>query len=84
VEDVRRFEAEFLDYVARNNNGIYETIRETGKISDDTLTTLKDAIAEFKKGFETSSGELLVKDEPVEALEDEDVKQEKITRRVKK
>ena len=43
-----------------------------------------DAIAEFKKGFETASGELLVKDEPVEALEDEDVKQEKITRRVKK
>ncbi|MQA94035.1 MAG: F0F1 ATP synthase subunit alpha [Streptosporangiales bacterium] len=84
VEDVRRFEIEFLDYVARKHNGIYDTIRETGKLSDDTLATLKDAITEFKKGFETASGELLVKDEPVEALEDEDVKQEKITRRVKK
>jgi len=80
LDDVARFEAEFLDYVGRNASGVYDTIRETGKLSDDALTSLKDAISEFKKGFETSSGELLVTDEPVEALEDEDVEQETITR----
>ena len=80
LEDVERFEREFLDHVARNAEGAYDTIRETGKLSDDALTTLKDTITEFKKGFETSAGELLVKDEPVEALGSEDVAQETITR----
>ena len=49
---------------------------------DDTVTALKDAITEFKKGFTTSSGELLVKDEPVEALDEDEVGQEKITQGV--
>jgi F-type H+/Na+-transporting ATPase subunit alpha len=59
VEDIRRFEAEFLDYIQSNNDGIYQAIRETGELSDDTVTALKDAIEEFRRGFETSSGELL-------------------------
>src|SRR3954453_18047285 len=51
VEDIRRFESEFLDHVKRNDAGIFDGIRETGKLSDDAETALKDAIAEFKKGF---------------------------------
>ncbi|MBO2448165.1 F0F1 ATP synthase subunit alpha [Actinomadura barringtoniae] len=80
VEDVKRFEAEFLDYVERNESGLLTSIRETGQLSDDALTSLKDSITEFKKGFETSDGKLLGEDEPVEAIDDEDVEQEKITR----
>jgi F-type H+-transporting ATPase subunit alpha len=80
VEDVKRFESEFLDYVERNESGLLTSIRETGQLSDDALTTLKDSITEFKKGFETSDGKLLGEDEPVEAIDDEDVEQEKITR----
>ena len=63
VEDVARFEEEFLDSVQRNHKGIYDAIRETGELSDDTTTALKDAIDEFRKGFEVSGGEALVKDE---------------------
>ena len=49
-------------------------------MAEDTVTALKDAIEEFRKGFETSSGELLSgEDESAEALEDEG--QEKIARR---
>jgi F-type H+-transporting ATPase subunit alpha len=66
VEDVGRFEREFLDYVHRNRQGVFDAVKETGQLSDDTVTALKDAVEEFKKGFETSSGELLVKDEPAE------------------
>ncbi|GAT65424.1 F0F1 ATP synthase subunit alpha [Planomonospora sp. ID91781] len=83
VEDIRRFEADFLDYLGREHKGVFDAIRETKDLSDDTVTTLKDAIAQFKKGFETSSGELLVNDEPVAALGADQVGQEKITKHVR-
>jgi F-type H+/Na+-transporting ATPase subunit alpha len=80
VEDIARFEHDFLDFLKRSHSGILTTIRETADLSEDTVTALKDAIGEFRKGFETSSGELLSgEDESAEALEAED--QEKIARR---
>ena len=80
VEDVSRFETDFLDYLRRSHAGILQTIRESLALSEDTVTALKDAIEEFRKGFETSSGELLsAEDEQSEPLESED--QETITRR---
>ncbi|GAA4231227.1 F0F1 ATP synthase subunit alpha [Actinomadura meridiana] len=79
VADIHRFEREFLDYVEREAGGVLTTIRETGKLSDDALTGLKSAIAEFKRGFQTNEGELLA-EEPVEPIDDEDVEQETITR----
>ncbi len=80
VEDIGRFEHDFLDFLKRSHSGILTTIRETADLSEDTVTALKDAIGEFRKGFETSSGELLSgEDESAEALEAED--QEKIARR---
>jgi F-type H+-transporting ATPase subunit alpha len=84
IEDIRRFEAEFLDYIKRTDAGLLETIRETGKFEDDTVTKLKDLIAEFKKGFETTSHGLLLQEETVEAIDADDVEQEKITRVRKK
>ena len=84
VEDIRRFEGEFLDYLGSTRKGVFDSIRETKELTDDTVTTLKDAITEFKKGFTTSSGELLVRDEPVEALDASAVGQEKVVRHVRK
>jgi F-type H+/Na+-transporting ATPase subunit alpha len=84
IEDVRRFEAEFLDFLQSTRKGVFDSIRETRELSDDTVTALKDAITEFKKGFTTSGGELLVKDEPVAALEAGQVGQEKIVKQVRK
>jgi F-type H+-transporting ATPase subunit alpha len=83
VEDVRRFETEFLDYLQSSHKGIFDAIRETNDLSDDTVTALKDAVTEFKKGFTTSSGDLLVQDEPVAPLEEDDVEQEKIRKVVR-
>jgi F-type H+/Na+-transporting ATPase subunit alpha len=68
LEDVGRFESDFLDYVQRNNSGIYETIRETQQLSDDTAAALKEAVEEFRQTFETTGGGLLIEDEN----EDED------------
>ncbi|GIH27098.1 ATP synthase subunit alpha [Acrocarpospora phusangensis] len=84
IEDIRRFESEFLDYLNSSHKGVFDGIRESKDLGDDAVTTLKSAITEFKKGFTTSSGELLVKDEPVAPLNAEEVGQEKIVKHVRK
>jgi F-type H+/Na+-transporting ATPase subunit alpha len=78
VEDIRRFETDFLDDIQRNRPGIYDAIRETGQLSDDTGVALKDQMENFRKGFEKTGGELLVTEEPAEPLDKGDVQQEKI------
>src|SRR5262245_17336083 len=83
VEDIRRFEREFLDYLRTNPKGILDTLAETGQLEDDTVQALTDAITEFKSTFETSSGELLVKDEPVAALDEGEIAQEQVVRHVR-
>ncbi len=81
VEDVRRFESEFLDYVGREQSAVLESILATGKLSDDDTSLLEQAIGAFKQQFVTASGESLVKDEPVEALEEDEVGQVTLRRR---
>ncbi|MCP4893985.1 MAG: F0F1 ATP synthase subunit alpha [Actinomycetales bacterium] len=83
VEDIRRFDAEFLDYVERNKAEILDAIRSTTDLSDDSVSVLEATIEEFKRQFSTSSGQLLVNDEPVEAIEDEDIDPTQITRSVR-
>ena len=80
VEDIRRFDAEFLDYIQREQPGILETIRQTSDLSDDTITTLTSAINTFKRQFTTHTGEMLIKDEPVPALSEDDIDPTQITR----
>jgi F-type H+/Na+-transporting ATPase subunit alpha len=83
VGDVGRFESEFLDYLQRSHAGIYDAIRETGQLSGDTSTALKDAIGEFRRGFEITGGQLLVPvDQPTEPVDEGDVEQDQIKRRV--
>ena len=84
LEDVGRFEAEFLDYVQRNQPGIYEAIRETRTLSDDTAGALKEAVEEFRKTFEITGGGLLASDEEEQdkPMTDAEVGQEKVARRV--
>jgi F-type H+-transporting ATPase subunit alpha len=82
VDDVARFESELLDFIGRSHGGIYDTIRETGDLSDDAAASLKDAVDEFRRGFQTGSGEQLVKDEPAEPLEESEVQQETVRRHV--
>jgi F-type H+-transporting ATPase subunit alpha len=57
VADIRRFESEFLDFIRRNKSEILDTIATTGKLEDDTATSLTDAINEFKQQFEVGAGD---------------------------
>ena len=83
IDDVRRFENDFLDYLQRSHDGVYASIRETGQLTDDTATTLKDAIEEFRRGFEIGGGEMLVSSDGDEAqpVDQEDIDRETLTKR---
>ncbi len=82
VGDISRFEREFLDYIGRERAGIFDTIRESRDLSEDTATALNDAIGEFRRGFETSDGQLLVTDEPVAPADDSEIAKDGITKHV--
>ena len=83
VEDIRRFDKEFLEYVERSKPAIMEAIRTTTDLSDDSVSQLESAIAEFKKQFTTTAGHILVNDEPVEAIADSAIDPTQIKRAVR-
>ena len=81
VEDIRRFENEYLDYLRRSYAGLLTAIRETNNLTDDDVTTLKEATDRFRRTFEVTGGQLLVaSDEAVPALGEGEDKQESIAR----
>ena len=84
VEDVRRFDSEFLEYIRRENPAVPDAIRTTGDLSDDTVSGLETAITAFKRTFTTTEGHILVKDVPVAPVEEEDVQSVQITKVVRK
>jgi F-type H+-transporting ATPase subunit alpha len=83
VEDIRRFETEFLAYLEREQGAILTAIAETKDLSADTVSSLEAAIGTFKRQFVTSAGTPLVNDEPVAPLGADEVQQETITRTVR-
>ena len=80
VADIRRFEGEFLDFIARERKAILEVIAETKDLSDDTVASLSEAIATFTDQFVTSDQK--VKDAAAAALDAAAVGQETVTRYV--
>ena len=78
VEDVRRFETEFLDHVRASEESILSEIRESQKLSEETENKLTKAIKEFKKGFAATGGGSVVRDEHVEALGEEKLAKEAV------
>jgi F-type H+/Na+-transporting ATPase subunit alpha len=78
VEDVLRFEQELLEHL-RHNSTVLQGIKETKVFDDSAMDTLRDQIAEFKKGFKTSEGKFLgVGREEHTPLDQDDVAQEQI------
>jgi F-type H+/Na+-transporting ATPase subunit alpha len=55
VEDVSRFETEFLEHVRRDGGALSE-IRDSGQLSDETEERLNKAVSEFKEQFGTTDG----------------------------
>jgi F-type H+-transporting ATPase subunit alpha len=79
VPEVRRFEAEFLDYIGRGDNGIYDEIRQTKALGDDATRSLEAAVEEFYRQFQTSDGGTLQINEPeAEAMDASQRGQERV------
>jgi F-type H+-transporting ATPase subunit alpha len=83
VEDVRRFEAEFLHYLESNHADVMAEIRETRDLSDGNIEKLVSGIATFKKSFMKSDGTPLIVDEQFDALAESDIKRATVTRTVR-
>ncbi|MGY1754227.1 F0F1 ATP synthase subunit alpha [Blastococcus sp. SYSU D01042] len=78
VSDVRRFEGEFLEFLARGDNGILDSIRTTKKLEDDTVSSLERAVEAFYGQFTTSDGESLVNEPEAEAMDASERGQERV------
>ncbi|WP_336857228.1 F0F1 ATP synthase subunit alpha [Sinomonas albida] len=81
VEDVRRFEADFLEYL-KHRTSILTTVAQTNLLEDDTVQALKSAIKDFKQGFfgEGDSKLVAAGHEEHAALAEGDVNQERIVK----
>jgi F-type H+-transporting ATPase subunit alpha len=81
VEDVSRFESEFLEHLAHKSS-ILTTLAQTNVLDDDTAAALKSAIVAFKKGFFGEGDNHLVGagHEEHDAISEGDVDQEKIVK----
>ena len=81
VEDIRRFESEFLDYLRREQGGLLTAIRETRDFTDDNISTAQEAISRFRSTFEVTGGTMLVtEEEPAEPLGQGEEGRERVNR----
>jgi F-type H+/Na+-transporting ATPase subunit alpha len=78
VQDVQKFEREFLEHVKSSHENILDEIRESKKFSEELEDSLEKVVNDFKKGFESSDGSSVVPDEHVDAMDEEDVEKESV------
>lgn len=79
VVDIRRFETEFLDFIARERKQIFDVIAQTKELTDETVKSLEEAITTFKTQFKSSVA-AEVNEKKADALDGVD--NEQITRQV--
>lgn len=79
VDDILRFEAEFLDHLRRNTK-VLNVLRDTNVLDDDTTATLEKEITSFTKTFVAGNGKTIDENAKVEPLKAEEVAQEKIVK----
>ena len=82
VEDVRRFERDFLDYLRHDKRGILGIIAETRDLGDDTVQALEDAVKEFGQQFQAGPEHRVVDTTHAAPADEKSIEQEKIKRRV--
>ncbi|TMM35118.1 MAG: F0F1 ATP synthase subunit alpha [Actinobacteria bacterium] len=68
IGDVRRFEAEFLQYLRHTHKEILTTIAEN-TWNDDVVTQLEAVVEEFKRQFKGEGKELKINEPPAKEME---------------
>ncbi len=54
VKDVKRFEKELLEYIDVNNKNLFDEIRISKQLSDETVANIKKIVTDFKSKFKKS------------------------------
>ncbi len=78
VQDIRRFEADFLQYLRHVQDGPLEKIRAEKVLSDAIEEALLAAFNTVAQGFTTSEGVLLGRETPAKPMDESAVDQEKV------
>ena len=78
VEDVRRFEGEFLQYLRHAPGGPMEAIKSSKDLTPETEKALLSAFEEFADEFTTSDGHILGREQKFDAMDPAKVGQEKL------
>ncbi|GAA1162292.1 F0F1 ATP synthase subunit alpha [Nesterenkonia sandarakina] len=78
--DIKRFETDWLDYLRRKTN-VLTNIAASGKLEDDTVSALKEAMTAFKKEFHAEGASSIVGNEQTEAMSADEISQEEIPAR---
>jgi F-type H+/Na+-transporting ATPase subunit alpha len=82
VDDVLRFEQEFLDFLGRQHKDALDSIRESRTFDDATEETLSSAYDAFLDQFETAEGQSIKPGTEAKAdpVTDEELEQEQIVK----
>ncbi len=78
VADIGRFEDEFLQYLRHAPGSPLESVAETGDLSQEAEDSLLENLQSFMESFTTSDGTILGKEAEAEAMDQAEVKQEKL------
>jgi F-type H+/Na+-transporting ATPase subunit alpha len=79
VEDIRRFEAEFHQYLRHNRKSLLDRIAGN-EWEDDIVAELEKAVGEFKGDFAAQNRQRDVNEAPAEAMEEGEEAQESVRR----
>jgi F-type H+/Na+-transporting ATPase subunit alpha len=83
VGDVRRFEAEMLEWLKRHRGDLVTSIETTGQLTDDNVETLESAVKEFKELFKQGDTGIHLNEPDAEAMEEGRETHETVTREVR-
>jgi F-type H+-transporting ATPase subunit alpha len=79
VEDIRRFEADFHQYLRHNRKELLGSIADNNW-DDDIVAALTEAIGQFKSDFVAQARQREVNEAPAEAMEEGEEAQESVRR----
>jgi F-type H+/Na+-transporting ATPase subunit alpha len=83
VGDVRRFEAELLQWLHRHRSDTVKAIESTNELTDDQIGSLESGVNEFKDLFRQGDTGIHLHEEPAEPMEEGTQTHEKVTREVR-
>ncbi len=78
VQDIRRFEGEFLEHLRHQESGILDEIRDSQQLGDETERRLVETVDKFKRNFTTSDGSTTADEPAAEPMDADDVEHESV------